>query len=707
MLILLQLGMALNQTQGADDHHDDRSIAIRRKRRISSGLGDRQQGKATGQEPDLDSASKDRPRQQPRTPRHHSKRVRFSDSCLDIAGTSSSTGLTPALVRTRLLNIEPSEKQKSRRSLPARFTTADPSPVSPTSPKSPASGEFQFAPLRQVLDARTARRLRRNHFSEEMNDIYKERSSKYYLQKEIEDLKDEIATAKQDGYEARETGNVTREKEDRIEQLEDEILTLKEKMRERSGTADILPPSLKEPNDSNLVAGPEALDQDVEEIIVDIQQDEHGPSLEDEHQSLTVRDIAEASTQACLPPPDLIDILRSARLALEHLFPGEITLDLDISDPRPLFETTISWLRTLKTEYMKVENRISVSQTSTANMERNFNAALAQLEHARNQFQSLKNELAEERSHAQNAELEVSTLQAQVDNVKDKCEKIERERDEHLRSIERLQPALTHYQEEVQKLTQAFLDLENSHKEALSNLRLEYSVIQSQESEKQKIHHEQAISDLEAHVAAETEGRRIAEASAVNRLDQIKELEDRQQELKMAINEKQSIIRELETKIGQLNEFWEQEAGQLNVRIGDLVSNLSAANADVAALRLEKSRLSKIVDDERAAGLKAVTEMRSEMSKCAKTVENVSQEHVDGVEKRAEETQKFQGLLTPIVDGGRFRDAEQDDGQVEGFVQVGRGKGTKTKRPDSGIEIWDDVIFEGPEDDDVVMVENR
>ena len=695
LLAPLHLDMAANQDKDLENHHDDRPIAIRRKRRISSGLCNLQLGQNTNQEPGQDDVSEDRPRQQPKTPRRQSKRVRFSDSCLDMVESSSSTGLTPALNRTRLLHLESSEKKKPRFSLPTRLGAACPSPTSPSSPKYPTSGEFQFAPLRQVIDQRTARRLRRNNLSEEMNKIHEDRVSKVSLQKEIDELRDELFEVRQIGSEMDENIDSEAQESNRIQELESEIATLKQEMREQSAAIDCCSAEI----------GYSDIDQDDTPIVR--LEDTNNDLIGLENRRSSSPSVAEASTQVSLPAPGWVDILRSARLALEHLFPGEITLELDISDPRPFFETTISRLQSLKEGIMKVEKMMSVNETSTANMGRHLKNVLAQFEHTRNQFQSLSNELAEEKALVQSANLEVETLKAREENLKAKCESAEKECDDHQRSIERLQPTLVHYQNEVKKLTQAFLDLENSHKEALISIRSECSTIQSRELEEQQKNHHQAISDLQANIAAETEGRRKAETSAVNRLDQINELESRQQELKAAINEKQSIIRELGSKIEQFNEARGQEVGQLNVRIGNLVSNLSVADAEVAAMRLEKSRLSKILEDEKAAGLKAISEMQSELSKCAKTVENVGQEHVDGVKKRGEEAQKFQGLLTPIVDGGRFRDAEQGDGQVEGFVQVGRGKGTKSKRPDSGIEIWDDVIFEGPEDDDVVMVEDR
>lgn len=107
----------------------------------------------------------------PTTPKRGSKRVRFSDPGPQSPGRTrkgSSSGLTPSLRRSTLspnaVRRGAQSNTNRKRKLPASFLQ--------TPESSPAScvEVHQFTPLRQALDDRTKRRLKRNHLSEETND---------------------------------------------------------------------------------------------------------------------------------------------------------------------------------------------------------------------------------------------------------------------------------------------------------------------------------------------------------------------------------------------------------------------------------------------------------------------------------------------------------------------------------------------------------
>ena len=121
----------------------------------------------------------------PATTPRTKKRARFSDPGLEVE-LSTSTGLTPALRRHRLV---PSPRRSShharrRRSLPAELLS--PPPYLPVV-------TVQFRPLRQTIDARSKRRLKRSHLSEEVNDIEKEtRAGKKTSKESIAALKDQV-----------------------------------------------------------------------------------------------------------------------------------------------------------------------------------------------------------------------------------------------------------------------------------------------------------------------------------------------------------------------------------------------------------------------------------------------------------------------------------------------------------------------------------
>ncbi|OBT93565.1 hypothetical protein VE01_08306 [Pseudogymnoascus verrucosus] len=93
----------------------------------------------------------------PATPQRRKKRVRFSDPGPAIA---AATGLTPFINRHFSISTPSSNR---RHSAPSQWNLAQ--------DDAPLSGTLQFAPLRQVLDGRVKRRIRRNRLSEEINTI--------------------------------------------------------------------------------------------------------------------------------------------------------------------------------------------------------------------------------------------------------------------------------------------------------------------------------------------------------------------------------------------------------------------------------------------------------------------------------------------------------------------------------------------------------
>ncbi|KAL4998222.1 hypothetical protein BDV10DRAFT_167525 [Aspergillus recurvatus] len=126
------------------------------------------------------------------TPRPR-KRVRFSD-----AGTAtqsvpdSSTGLTPALCRASFKGkdeaLQRTPTRPSRRHstpLPrSRRVTDSPIPRASTSPEK----VLHFTPLRQLLDTRTQRRIRRIGLSNEINNLEREKRAAAQYEKSLESL---------------------------------------------------------------------------------------------------------------------------------------------------------------------------------------------------------------------------------------------------------------------------------------------------------------------------------------------------------------------------------------------------------------------------------------------------------------------------------------------------------------------------------------
>ncbi|KAK4217528.1 myosin heavy chain, skeletal muscle, adult [Rhypophila decipiens] len=215
----------------ADDSH--LPIAVRRTRRSSAGpLRDRTDAtdstKACVPSPAASLTS---------TPKKSKKRVRFSDPGPILANLDDedlSTGLTPIIRRASL-----SSRKKRRHSTPLRHSTTPSSASGIGIPShdgqgSPFSGEVHFLPLRQVLDGRVKRRIRRNGLSEEMNVITAEKKRLAQETKaEIERLKAELAE-KDDEIHRLHDETVMIDSE-RVWELEQQVAALKRELASRSG----------------------------------------------------------------------------------------------------------------------------------------------------------------------------------------------------------------------------------------------------------------------------------------------------------------------------------------------------------------------------------------------------------------------------------------------------------------------------------------
>ncbi|KAF4437685.1 hypothetical protein F53441_12975 [Fusarium austroafricanum] len=154
-----------------------------------------------------------------KTPKRGSKRrVRFSDP-----GPSSSSGLTPMVGRFTVAT----PKRRRHSSAPVETTPR-------SSPALPQSGEVTFLPLRQVLDGRVQRRIRRNGLSEEMNSIQQEKKRRSIEAKEeIEKLRNELKARDREIYELQNATIVI--DTDRIWDLEKQIEDLQDQLSRRSG----------------------------------------------------------------------------------------------------------------------------------------------------------------------------------------------------------------------------------------------------------------------------------------------------------------------------------------------------------------------------------------------------------------------------------------------------------------------------------------
>ena len=513
--------------------------------------------------------------------------------------------------------------------------------------------------------------------SEEINEIDEEMRSRPKWKQQIQDLKTELALARQLGQEIAESTNGEEGDTGRIQELEDELGRLKEETRERSMTSDpfVADDIFHDPtpsrsstqddsvNDENLAASAEDRNNVLREIV-------HFPSAPS---------TTGTTTQASTPPLGDGNVFRAARLSLEYLFPGETTLGLTAEDPKLMLDHMLGRLRTLKAQALVAEDALSTSKSQEANLRNQFNAVLQQLDRARKNAEGLSADKSNEKTRADQAESRAQNLEIVIEQTTLRVNELETDVDEKQRSIQKLQAALESYRIDVGKLELLITQMEATHSTALAELRGEM---------------DEAVADLECHVVAETQGRRAAEKEAVERGERIKQLEALEAELKDAVNEKQKIIRVLENDVLEAKEAGEKEMGILNVQVGELASRLHGANADMAKIEREKLRLIKMLEEEKAAGVMAVEVIQAEVAQCMEKVHGVKETHIKDSQQRGAEVAEHKGLLTP-VSACRFKDGFRE---VEGYVEVKRGKVKGRKRPDSGIG-----VLEEDEEDEEMM----
>ena len=657
---------------------DDRPVAIRRKRRSSTGLVDplsaAQHRKSNNLEGSTQASSN-----ATQTPTKPKKRVRFSDPGPDLEA-AQSTGLTPALKRSGLnASIQGSaipgprwlaQNPRRRRSLPALRSTSLPSPSLSPPPMQCISGEIQFETLRQVLDPRSRRRLRRNNLSEEINKIDAEKRLKSQWKHEIEELKEALELAKRP---VNEIIDIAEDKAgfcNRIEGLEEELDTLRRQLREKSTTVE--PPS-------NALNGsrspPESSDHsdnsDTNDDFLMVSPEDNG-ILRDKSADEAPQLAAEDAVQASSPISVEANTFRSVRLALEYMFPGETSLGLATGDPGAILEAMLDRLRSLKAQAILAETSLSASRNQEANLRSQFNAVLQQLDRSRAHAEDLSEQIGAEKIKGEEAGRRAQHLKVGVEAESNRARGLEAELDEKQRSIEKLQEALETYRAEVGKLETFINKLEEEHGTTTVDIQTKM---------------DDMVADLECHVAAEMTGRKVAEKVAVERGERIKQLEGMESELKNAMNEKQNLIRDMEKQLDQEKESREKEVGVMNVRVGELSSSLEEAVGDLAKLEQDKSQLIKRLDEEKAASQRWMEVVHAKAMQWVKDVDMIRENHIRDMQSRGSEVAEHRGLLTP-VSARKFKD-------IEGYVEVKRGK-TK-RRPDSGIGILEEL-----EDEDLM-----
>ena len=537
-------------------------------------------------------------------------------------------------------------------------------------------------PFRQVLEERVKRRLRRNNLSEELNEIEAEKKSISLCKHEIQTLKAELLIARKQQLHGEADGESSASRGvSRVQALEQELVQLKQEIQDQEVTMEIQPfenPVTEPPTPSSIIF--------VDDTAEDFAESNASANsvLKDQASNADPPQYSEASTQASVQHPREVETLRSARLSLEYLFPGEIALGLVPEDPKPLLDIMLERLQLLRTRTLIAEDESSTTKSQESNLRTQFNSVLEQLERARKYAEKVGTKHSNEKARADVAETKAETLEANVRDASTQLRILEKSNSEKDRSILKLQGALESYRTEVGKLELLITRVESEHNVAMKKLKSEM---------------DEAVADLECHVTAETIGRREAEQQVEQRDRRIKELKVRETELMAAVNEKQQIIRDTEQAFAMERNNHERSVSTLNAQLNHLRHNVRNSDRRYEQADQLREVLTRKLEEEKRASLRAIAAVQEELAQCSRNADGIREAHVSDSKKRGVDVMEHKGLLTPTTGGGRFRDADEIEG-LDGLVEVQRGKKRKSrKRPDSGI-----VILEEDEDGDEDMV---
>ncbi|KAI9816018.1 MAG: hypothetical protein M1827_002010 [Pycnora praestabilis] len=675
---------------------DDRPIALRRKRRSSTGKPQQPTGDAIA--PGLMQNSDDQSLEDTESvdkPRKSSKRVRFSDPGPVIVETSS-TGLTPSIRRTSL-GPSPSSIKCSRKSIQQLSIPIDlPSPV-------PLCGELQFAPLRQTLDARVKRRLRRNHLSEEINEIVSEKRLATRQKHEVDDLSKEVHDRDAMVKELRNELEVTKQlgtevgaaatqssinDDDEVMMVQDNEFgiadgeyimingadspTILLNRRGSSLTAAVASRHGESADAGTQVGSPncshqeelkflqkelqirdarlEKVDTDRYRWIAKLQSHVSIADLQDKHaledainQVLTSMIITESRAKEA---EEAFAALRNEISALGFEDDGaegvlkkimesfrQARLDLEYLAPGEIVGGFDNG-KLLSTIVDRI--RILLRKVRHANeaveKQEQQNSAL------RGQFNNTLCRLECLKNHNLEYQKTMAATTQKLKDANNRAVDLEKEVDEKERSTEKLQRALEGYREEVKSLENLIERMEGNHNTANEGLQRRV---------------DEAVADLEGQIECEKSERQIVEAQLAEGKQTIEELEQRVSKALELVEqvrvETQNLLHIKEDTIATLQQsiFKKDEAlldslvdkdaqlSSLREEVGSLTSALAEAHAIVATLETAKAAFEAQVHNEADHGTRAVENMQTEMMRSLARIGEVKNSYLRGTKLRS------------------------------------------------------------------------
>lgn len=394
--------------------------------------------------------------------------------------------------------------------------------------------------------------------------------------------------------------------------------------------------------------------------------------------------------------------LRDARLNLERLIPGEtalplasptkatsqlsnasLSLEFPLADADPLISALFDHLGNMSDRAARTAQALTAAEDQRANLRGNFCAALQQLDELRTAHASLIADSQRRRPRTpasspapsegestaadkENASpVDTTEYERLIADAQRRIEKLEEDAESYEKDRAALIAALNKYRSEVKDLEVLINSMEAGHKTQVHDLRCEHALAMGKLANE----HAQLFDDYEAQVEAETQGRREAE----RQIDVIVE--------RWATQRDQS----------------ERDAGRLNVQVANLTEQLNERERAIADLQKHLTGVRERVE-------LFVSSVGGQLAWAEIETGRAEPELPSNESQRARSMPPATlswGLLTPCVEGGRFRDVVHGQPSpdlssdpvaagysVEGKVQIARGK-KRAQRPryDNGIGV--------------------
>lgn len=686
------------------------------------------------------------------------KKLRFSDTAL-IGG---STGLTPFVGKASLKTPKP-----RRASTPAITRHED-------------HDEVQFTPFRECLTPRTVRQIRRHGLSDEMNQYYADQKTDTVLRKELEHKNQELQELKEKLAQAR-ARNASLEDVSSSQGRVDEVQAEIEQLQQSFSSNDAAP----EDDPANGYNSPRDAHDDG---AFHIYEDEHvgnqnqSNDEEDVHVVGLELESARQAKQALFrssqgsstgihfedsparpstiqkeipsqPQQSYQDVSKQLNAATNRAEEAEVALkalDLEIQSLGFPYnqDDTYESVAAIKNHFrhMRIElERAMPGETVTSFDNTKLMPEMlakikmigqfvrdreAELKSMRDQQRCLKGNFDHAIVAAEKANNRVKELEETIDknaeemlDIRMRAQAWEREVKEHESNNRCLITAIEKYREEVTRLEQLVELIEAEQASRLQDVRTATEAGFTQQ-----------LSDIDAKVAAETQGRRAAEESAVDRLRKINELESALSTARQQADDVKERLAALEQQLNTSNRTHdeqvasskrahEEEVGGLNSRISNLATALSSANAEVDKLKKLNGKLEERYRAEVEYGARAVDRMHNEVIRSATKASEERKSYIRGAKVRyanweLESDDLMSDPIVPMTPASivRFSDIDypEDDDHVQGSVEVSRGRSKHRRasaaqglgimkrgrrRYDSGIGM--DSLSEADEEEDL------